>query len=59
VVCPGLTATERVQHGLTAEIIERETRQTPTGRLSTPTAALYLGSAANGNIQVLTVAGSR
>lgn len=65
VVCPGLTATERVLHGLPEHLRERELRQTPTGRLSSPediaAAALYLGSGANGNTtgQVVTVAGGR
>lgn len=65
VVCPGLTTTERVLRGLPAEIRERETVRTPTGRLSSPedtaAAALFLGSAANGNTtgQVVTVAGGR
>lgn len=65
VICPGLTATERVLYGLPPEIRERETRLTSTGRLSTPeeiaTAALFLGSAANGNTtgQIVTVAGGR
>lgn len=65
VVCPGLTATERVLGGLPAEVRERETRLTPTGRLSSPEdvadAVLFLGSAANGNTtgQIITVAGGR
>ncbi|MFI6660246.1 SDR family NAD(P)-dependent oxidoreductase [Streptomyces sp. NPDC050523] len=65
VVCPGLTATERVLGGLPAEVRERETRLTPTGRLSSPEdiagAVLFLGSAANGNTtgQIVTVAGGR
>ncbi|MFI6560818.1 SDR family NAD(P)-dependent oxidoreductase [Streptomyces sp. NPDC050534] len=65
VVCPGLTATERVRGGLPAEVRERETRLTPTGRLSSPEdiagAVLFLGSAANGNTtgQIVTVAGGR
>ncbi|MGW6907324.1 SDR family NAD(P)-dependent oxidoreductase [Streptomyces sp. NPDC054940] len=65
VVCPGLTATERVLHGLPEHLRERELRQTPTGRLSSPediaAAALYLGSGANGNTtgQVVTVSGGR
>ncbi|MFE2571799.1 SDR family NAD(P)-dependent oxidoreductase [Streptomyces mirabilis] len=65
VVCPGLTATERVRTGLPVEIRERETLSTPTGRLSSPEdvagAVLFLGSAANGNTtgQTLTVAGGR
>ncbi|MFJ5712539.1 SDR family NAD(P)-dependent oxidoreductase [Streptomyces sp. NPDC093105] len=65
VVCPGLTTTERVRHGLPPEIRERERANTPTSRLSSPqdiaAMALFLGSAANGNTtgQVVTVAGGR
>jgi 3-oxoacyl-[acyl-carrier protein] reductase len=65
VVCPGLTTTDRVLRGLPAEIRERETARTPTGRLSSPedtaAAVLFLGSEANGNMtgQVVTVAGGR
>ena len=65
VVAPGLTATRRVLDGLPAEVRERETRATPTGRLSSPedvaSTVLFLGSAANGNItgQIVTVAGGR
>jgi NAD(P)-dependent dehydrogenase (short-subunit alcohol dehydrogenase family) len=65
VLCPGLTTTERVLGGLPEPIRERERALTPTGRLSGPediaAAALFLGSAANGNTtgQILTVAGGR
>lgn len=65
VVCPGLTATERVLTGLPAPIQEQEIQRTPTGRLSRPedvaNVVLFLCSAANGNVtaEIVTVAGGR
>jgi 3-oxoacyl-[acyl-carrier protein] reductase len=65
VVCPGLTATERVMAALPEPIRDRETQATPTGRLSLPEdiakSVVFLCSEANANItgESLTVAGGR
>ena len=63
VVCPGLTTTRRVLDGFPPGARRAETGRTATGRLSAPedvaAAAVFLGSAANGNItgEVLAVTG--
>ncbi|MEV6210119.1 SDR family oxidoreductase [Kitasatospora sp. NPDC051914] len=65
VVSPGLTRTDGVLADLPAEVRERETLRTPTGRLSTPDdvarTIAFLCSAANGNItgSVVDVSGGR
>ncbi|MFH8571826.1 SDR family NAD(P)-dependent oxidoreductase [Streptomyces sp. NPDC017993] len=65
VVCPGLTATERMLRGLPEPVRAREIAATPTGRLSEPEeiaqAVAFLCSGANRNItgESLTVAGGR
>lgn len=65
VVCPGLTLTERALTGLPEAVRDRETKQTPTGRLSSPedvaAAIVFLCSGANGNVtgETLSVAGGR
>ncbi|WP_405016268.1 SDR family oxidoreductase [Kitasatospora sp. NBC_00070] len=65
VVSPGLTRTDGVLADLPAELRDRETGRTPTGRLSTPDEVArtiaFLCSAANGNItgSVVEVSGGR
>ncbi|WP_432840358.1 SDR family NAD(P)-dependent oxidoreductase [Dactylosporangium sp. CA-092794] len=65
VVCPGLTTTQGVTAVLPAEVRDGELARTPARRLSAPediaNVALFLGSAANGNVhgEVVTVAGGR
>ncbi|SBT42749.1 SDR family NAD(P)-dependent oxidoreductase [Micromonospora auratinigra] len=65
VVAPGLTLTRRALTGLPEAVRERETKLTPTGRLSAPedvaNTIVYLCSDANGNVtgETVSVAGGR